>query len=167
LLTVEVRMNTTWRKTIRQGLIAGSIGFLTVAIVLAVSDLAMGRSPLFTPALLGATIFHGATDPAQVSVTAANVLQYTALHLVVFVAFGVAMAALALLADRGWQLWFVVLFFFIFVSFHLGASVQAFAMPMRSALSDAAIWGAGIAASVAMALYLLWSHPRVRARQSW
>jgi hypothetical protein len=95
------------------------------------------------------------------------VLVYNGLHLVVFLAFGVAAAALAALADRGQQLWYVALFFFIFISFHLEAAVQIFAAPMRAVLSDAVVWGAGIAASAAMLGYLLWRHPRVRAKQGW
>jgi hypothetical protein len=160
-------MRTTWRRTIAQGLVAGAVGFLTVAVVFGAANVTAGRSPLYTAALLGATLFHGATDPAQVAVTPANVLAYTGLHLAVFLAFGVLTAALAALADRGRQLWFVALFFLIFVSFHLEGAVQLFAAPMRPVLSDLAIWGAGIAASAAMALYLLWVHPRIRARQSW
>ena len=145
----------------------GVIGFLTVAVVFAVANMLVGRSPVYTSALLGAAFFHGLTDPTQVSVTATNVLAYTGLHLAVFLAFGVLASALAALADRGWQLWFVALFFFLFFSFHLEAGVQAFAAPVQSALSDEAIWGAGIAASVAMAAYFLWVHPRIRAPQPW
>jgi hypothetical protein len=160
-------MRTTWLRTIIQGVVAGAIGFLVVALVFAVANVSTGRSPLYTAALLGATLFHGATDPAQVAVTPANVLAYTGLHLSVFLAFGVLTSALAVLADRGWQLWFVALFFLIFMSFHLEGAVQLLAAPMRPMLSEFAIWGAGIAASAAMALYLLWVHPRIRARQSW
>lgn len=160
-------MQPEWRRAIGQGLVAGLIGFATVAFVFAVANAVAGRSPLYTSALLGATLFEGATDPTRVTVTAANVLAYNALHLTVFLVFGVLASALASLADRGWQLWFVALFFFLFFSFHLEAAVQAFAAPVRSALSGAAIWGAGIAASVAMAAYLLRAHPRIRARQSW
>jgi hypothetical protein len=160
-------MSESWRRTIVQGLVAGFIGFVTVAVVFAVANLVAGRSPFYTSALLGATLFYGATDPAQVTVTAASVLAYNGLHLIVFVAFGVLASALAALADRGWQLWFVAFFFFLFFSFHLEGAVQAFAAPVRPALSDAAIWGAGIAASAAMAAYLLWMHPQIRARQSW
>jgi len=160
-------MSANSGETMRQGLVAGVIGFLTVAVVIAVADLSMGRSPLYTSSLLGGILFHGVTDPAGVSVTLGYVLEYTGVHLVVFIAFGVITSSLAALADRGWQLWFVALFFFIFVSFHLVAAVQAFANPVRSVLSEGAIWGAGIAASVMMGLYFLRVHPRIRALQSW
>lgn len=160
-------MNGTWRRVIGQGLVAGFIGFVTVAVVFAVVNVGMGRSPFHTSALLGAALFYGATDPAQVAVTPAPVLSYNGLHLLVFLAFGIVAAGLAGMADRGQQLWYVALFFFIFLSFHLEGAVQLFAAPMRPVLSDTAIWGAGIAAAAAMAAYLLWRHPKIRARQPW
>ena len=160
-------MRSTSRGTIVQGLIAGLVGFLTVALVFAVANLAAGRSPWYTASLLGAALFAGATDPAQVSVSTTYVLAYSALHLVVFFLFGIFGAVLAGLADRGWQLWFVGAFFFVFVSFHLEAAVQWLAAPMESVISAGAIWLAGIAATVMMGAYILRVHPRIRARQQW
>lgn len=160
-------MNETWRRVLSQGLAAGFIGFATVAVVFAVVNLSMGRSPFYTSALLGAALFYDVTDPAQVAVTPATVLAYNGLHLVTFLAFGVVASALAAMADRGQQLWYVALFFFIFLSFHLEGAVQLFAAPMRPVLSDAAIWGAGIAGSAAMMAYLLWQHPKIRAQEAW
>ena len=160
-------MQTTWRRIIGQGLVAGLIGFVTVGLLFAIVNAVAGRSPFYTSALLGATLFHGATDPAQVAVTPENVLAYNGLHLLVFLGFGAVAAALATLADRGAHLWYVSLFFFVFITFHLEGVVQAFAEPMRAALSDTAIWGAGFAASAAMLAFLLWQHPRIRAHQAW
>jgi hypothetical protein len=160
-------MNSGVRRTFVQGLIAGGIGFGTVVLVFALANVLAGRSPFYTSALLGAALFTEITDPAMVEVTPSTVLAYNGVHLMVYLAFGVVAAALASLADRGRQLWYVSLFFYVFVSFHLYGAVQAFAAPMRPALSDVAIWLAGGAASVAMAAYLLWMHPRMRARQSW
>ena len=160
-------MRNGWRGTIVQGLLAGLVGFFTVAVVFAVANFAAGRSPWYTASLLGAALFDGAADPAQVSVSAGYVLAYSALHLVVFLLFGMLGATLAGLADRGWQLWFVGSFFFVFVSFHLAAAVQWLASPMESAISAGAIWIAGLAATVLMGAYILWMHPRIRARQQW
>lgn len=160
-------MRKTWRSIAVQGLLAGVVGFFTVAIAFAAVNLVAGRSPWYTAGLLGAALFDGAREPATVAMTSANVLAYSALHLAVFLAFGVVGAALAALADRGWQLWFVGVFFFLFISFHLEAAVQAIAAPMSDAISAAAIWGAGLAATVLMGAYILWAHPRIRARQRW
>lgn len=160
-------MSSKWKDAIAQGVTAGLLGFATVALFFALENLFAGRSPFYTAALLGATVFHGATDPSQVSVTPENVLLYNGLHLVTFIAFGLIGSALATLADRGAQLWYVGLFFFIFVAFHLVGVAQGLAMPMRAAISDASVWIAGLAASTAMAAYILWQHPRIRAGESW
>lgn len=160
-------MTTNWRGIITQGIVAGLLGFAAVALVFALVNLGAGRSPFYSAAVLGSTLFYGVTDPALVRVTPATVLAYNGLHLVVFLGFGILAAALAALADRGWQLWFVALFFFIFVSFHLIAAVQGLAAPMRSALSDTMVWGAGLVASVAMALYIVRGHPGMRSAQPW
>ena len=160
-------MKTTWRSTIRQGLLAGALGFLTVAIVFAVANIAAGRSPWHTAGMLGAVLFGGVADPARLPVTWANVMAYSGLHVAVFLAFGVLGAWLADLAERGWQLWFVGSFFFLFVSFHLEAAVQAVAAPMRSTIPAAAIWGTGLAATLVMGAYILSRHPRIRAGQPW
>jgi len=156
-----------WGRTIEQGLLAGLIGFGTIAGVFAIVDLVSGRSPFYTAAVLGNALFYGVQDPSFVTVSIGAVLGYSMVHLVVFLVFGMAAAALATLADRGLQLWFVALFFFIFISFHLYAAAQAVAAPMREALPGALVWGAGVAASLVMAAYLIRVHPRMRAMQPW
>jgi hypothetical protein len=160
-------MSTKSRRILKEGLVAGLIGFAAVAIVFAVVNLGAGRSPLYSAAVLGEALFYDVSEPDLVSVKPGAVLAYSVLHLAVFVAFGVLAAALATLADRGWQLWFVALFFFVFFSFHMVAAVQGLAAPMRSLLSGPMIWGAGLAASFLMAGYLVRAHPRLRAAQSW
>lgn len=160
-------MRDTWGKIIGQGVIAGLIGFVTVGLIFAIANVFEGRSPFYTAALFGAAMFHGITDPARVAVTPENVLVYNGLHMVTFIVFGLITSALAYVADRGRQLWFVALFFLIFISFHLEAMVQGFAMPMRASISDVAVWGAGLVASVLMGAYLLWQHPQIRTRQAW
>lgn len=163
----QVAPGTGRRETVAQGILAGLIGFATVVIVLAIVNLLAGQSPFYTAALLGNALFYGVEDPLLASVSSAPILAYSVLHLIVFILFGILAAALAALADRGWQLWFVALFFFILFSFHLYAAVQGIAIPMRAALSGATIWAAGAAASLMMAWYLIRAHPRIRATQSW
>jgi hypothetical protein len=78
--------------------------------------------------------FYGVQDPLFGSVSIGAVLGDSVVHLIVFLVFGMAAAALASLADRGWQLWFVALFFFIFITVHLYAAAQVIAARMREAL---------------------------------
>lgn len=158
---------TTRSEIVEQGLVAGVIGFATVATVMAVANVMAGRSPFYTAALLGGALFYGVTDPSQVTISAGPVFAYNGLHLMVFIGFGMVAAALATLADRGWQLWFIALFFFIFLSFHLFAVVQGIATPLRESLSAGLVWGAGTVASILMAWYLIRVHPRLREVQQW
>lgn len=160
-------MPQKWMRIALQGLFAGLIGYLTVAIVFAAVNLVMGRSPFHTAAVMGAALFYGVKDPAGVAIRPEYVIAFNGVHLLAFMAFGVAASALADLADRGWQLWYVSTFFFIFVAFHLLAAAQALATPMRVMIPDIAVWMAGLAASALMGWYLFRVHPRMHAPQPW
>lgn len=155
-----------WNRRLEQGITAGLIGFATIAGLFIVIDVVAGRPPFHTAALLGSALY-GIEDPSLLSISTRMVVAYSALHLAVFIVFGLLAVILAEVADRGRQLWFVALFFFIFISFHLFAAAQGIAAPMRASLPDALVWGAGMAASLTMAWYLIRSHPRMRAKQSW
>jgi hypothetical protein len=160
-------MRSKWLTMLREGLVAGAIGYAATIVLFAIANVLMGRPVFHTAAVLGAALIYGVRDPTQIVVTPAYVLAYNGVHLIVFLALGIMGAALARLADRGAQLWYVGLFFFIFVSFHLIATVQVVAYPMRSLIGDATIWIAGIAAGLLMAGSLLRAHPAIRASQAW
>jgi hypothetical protein len=160
-------MRSKWLAMLREGIVAGVIGYGTTIVLFAIANVLSGRPVLHTAAVLGAALVYGIRDPMQVVVTPAYVLAYNGAHLIVFLALGIVGAALARLADRGAQLWYVGLFFFIFISFHLIAIVQVVAYPMRSLINDAAIWIAGITAGLLMIGSLLRAHPTIRARQPW
>ena len=155
------------QKILRDGFVAGLIGYVTVALVFAIANLLAGRSAFHTAAALGGALFYGENDPAEVAVTARNVFAYNGIHLLVFLVFGLASSALAALADRGAQLWYLALFFFFFIAFHLVAVAQTLAAPMQSLMSPPMIWGAGIGASLLMGGYLIWVHPLLRRAQPW
>jgi hypothetical protein len=150
-----------------QGVVAGFIGYVTVAVIFALANLLTGQSPFHTAAVLGAALFYGVTDPALVTVTPEYVFLFNGVHLMAFLVFGMAGAWLATLADRGEQLWYPAVFFFMLVAFHLIGAAQVLAIPMQEALSGVAIWAGGIVASVAMAVYLLKAHPGMRQAQAW
>ena len=98
------------------------------------------------------------------------------LYNVVFQDYGRALAApagsperirLAELADRGEQLWYLSLMFWMLVALHMIGAAQMLAVPLEHVISAAAIWIAGIAASVGMAGFLLSEHPMLRKAKSW
>jgi hypothetical protein len=155
------------RHILREGLMTGLIGFAAVLVIFAVVNVAADRSPLLTAAMLGSALWYGVTDPAMVTLAPGPILAYSVTHLAVFLLFGTLAAALATLADRGQQLWYVALFVFIFVAFHLFAVAQGIAVPMRAELSGTMVWPAGIVASLLMAWYIVRVHPRMRSPQAW
>ena len=69
-------MRTETRRILEQGVVAGVLGHITVAVLFAVMNLAAGRPLLYTPALLGAAFFYGLTDPAQLQIQAGYVFAY-------------------------------------------------------------------------------------------
>ena len=153
--------------TIGHGLMAGFIGYAVVALMGMIVSVVAGRSPFHAAAMLGALLTGASVDPATFDVTAAHVLAYNGAHLLVFLGFGIVGSWLAALADRGAHLWYVALFLFMFVGFHMIAVAQTFSEPVRAALSETAIWAGGVLASLAMAGYLIVAHPRLRAAQRW
>ena len=73
-------------------MLVGLAGAVAVALWFFVYDLAEG-TPFRTPALLGAALFEGLRDPAALT-TLALVLEYTAVHGLAFLAFGLVSAGL-------------------------------------------------------------------------
>ena len=156
-------MHQKTQDTLLQGLFTGFLGFLTIIVVFAVANMVTGRSPFYTAAVLGATLFYGVTDLSQMATAIAPyVFAYTGLHLMAFLIFGLAGSWFATIADRGSMLWYPGLFFFLFVGFHMIATMQFFAQPIQSALPSVAVWAAGVLAAAVMVAYLLRVHPDLR-----
>jgi len=99
-----------------EGILVGLAGAAVVAIWFLIFDLAAG-APLRTPALLGAVLFQQLHDPAELQITTKVVLEYTVLHGVVFVVFGVIASSLFGLVDRDRRVLFAV--FMLFACFEV------------------------------------------------
>jgi hypothetical protein len=157
-------MKNETRPILEQGLVAGVLGHIVVAIIFAIMNLAAGRPVLHTPALLGASLYYGLTDPASLEIRAAYVFAYNGTHLLLFMLLGIIGAWLSMIADRGWQLWYLATFFFLFSAFHIVGMVQLLALPVRSAFPDVMLWVAGFCATAVMATYFIAMHPRLRSQ---
>jgi hypothetical protein len=148
---------------LREGIIAGVIGAVVVALWFFVFDLARGR-PLLTPALLGSVVFHGVTTPIGVEPTFATVMGYTVIHVLAFVAFGIVAAAVIAASEQESALLVaVVILFTCFETFFLGV-VSVLGQSMMGALVWWAILIGNFLAAVAMLWYFLLRHrslPRV------
>jgi hypothetical protein len=155
-------MNAARRQILWQGLVAGLIGYATVALVIAAANLVSGRSPFHTAALLGGALFYGLTDAASVRIWPGAVLAYNGLHLVVFLVFGTIAAAFASLSDRGPHLWYVGAVMMLFIMFHMIGLFLFVTEAVRAALVLWVLVAASFAALVTMAAYLVWAHPDLR-----
>ena len=145
------------RSVLQEGIVAGLIGAVVVAVWFLLFDLARGR-PLLTPGLLGAAVFRGVTTPVGLEITVANVLGYTLIHGLAFIAFGVVAASLLALSEREPTLFvaFVILFaaFEVFVFGVVGALGRS----MLGALVWWSILVGNLLASVAMLWYFFRAH---------
>ena len=143
------------RSVLREGIVAGLIGAAVVAVWFLFFDLARGR-PFLTPGLLGGAVFRGV--PIGLEITVANVLGYTLIHGLAFIAFGVVAASLLAASEREPTLFvaFVILFA-AFEVFFFGA-VGALGRFMLGVLVWWAILIGNLLASLAMLWYFFRAH---------
>ncbi len=155
-------MSSTRSNVLWQGMIAGLIGYATVAIVLAVVNVIAGRSPFYTAALLGGGVFYGVRDLSAVAVWPGAVLAYNGFHLLLFLALGMFAAWLAQIAERGPHLWYVGVTFFVLVAFHVFGMMFLLPPALRPVMLVWSALASGVLASALMALYLVMIHPMIR-----
>jgi hypothetical protein len=153
--------------TIRQdvfssGLIMGLIGYAVVAFVTAVLNIGVGRSPFYTAALFGSALFYDLADPGTLTITAAPVFAYNALHLLVFLALGFLIAWLVTVAERHPAAAYIILLPLLFVAAHMFLALVIFARPLLGDAGPVQIGLASVAATFAMGWYAWRSHPLLR-----
>jgi hypothetical protein len=146
-----------WIGIAREGVTAGLIGAIVVALWFMGYDLASGNS-FHTPAILGAMVFQNANVTDGIKATVPLVLGYTILHFFAFVAFGVALAIL--LAASEWEPFMALgamLLLAVFEVFFVGFV----SLVDQSALEVLGWWkivAGNILALIAMTTYFIRSH---------
>src|SRR5437867_8834363 len=96
----SVPSSTSIGDILLDGLFAGTIGALAVALWFLLLDAIAGR-PLYTPALLGGVLLQGSSPVAwEVTIAPLPIAVYTAFHFVVFIAFGVLASYLMSLFEQ-------------------------------------------------------------------
>jgi hypothetical protein len=149
-------------RVIREGLIAGLIGAVIVAVWFLALDLTQGRV-LFTPAALGSAILNGARSAAEIQVSVPMVLAYTGIHLAAFLGTGFIASALISEAEKDPPMLLgLVLLFVTFEVLFFGLIAI-----MASWLLDSIKWWtilvANLIAAAAMGAYLWHAHPNLQA----
>ncbi|HEV2169999.1 MAG TPA: hypothetical protein VGR40_03575 [Candidatus Binatus sp.] len=146
-----------WISVAREGITAGLIGGVVVAIWFMVYDFGSGNS-FHTPAILGAMVFQSAGVGESVTTTLPLVLGYSILHFFAFVMFGLALAILLALSE--WEPFMVLaalLLLAVFEVFFVGF-VSLIDQSALEALGWWKIVAGNILALVAMATYFIRSH---------
>jgi hypothetical protein len=149
------------KSILREGLIAGFIGAMAVAVWFLIVDI-ISVHAFYTPNMLGAgliSVLGGAPLPG----TAANVVIYTVFHFVAFAAAGILLAWVVHRAETEPHV--LVIFTLLFIIFELG-SIGIIAMLAEVGLHSLAwyqIAAGNILAAVSMGWYLWHAHPALRA----
>lgn len=143
------------------GLFTGAIGALAVAVWFLILDFLAGR-PLFTPALLGTVLLHGASAAQNVVVQPLDVAAYTAFHFALFLVAGIVFSWLMTLFEDFPIVGFVLLVLFAclqvgFFALNIGLGAQ-----LMGQLRPWSVIVANLLAAGCMSLYLWKRHPRIR-----
>lgn len=167
LAALGVATPVNWRETlaqhytIREGLLAGLLGAVLVAIWFLAVDTVAGR-PLFTPAALGSAMLGGARSAGDVEVTALPILGYTTIHVFAFLLTGLVAAALFAAAEEVSEVVLLggVLLFGVFEVFSIGL----LAIVSQWLIDALAWWNIAIAnfiAAAGMGIFLMRRHPKL------
>jgi hypothetical protein len=148
----------------REGMIAGVVGALAVALWFLVLDTLSGR-PLWTPTVLGTVLFRGGAGlntPETLAVSTEMVLMFTWVHGLVFVALGGLVAHLLAHVERHPSSGFGILLLFVIFQFGFIVAATMFAAPVLRLLSPWSILVANLLAAAAMTAYFRRCHPGLR-----
>ena len=146
---------------LERGVVTGLVGAAAVAAYFVAIDVLRGQ-PLFTPAALGSLVFLGADGPGDVHINVGVVAAYTALHLLLFAAVGIAFEAALDALHRAPAFWLVALMAFIILE---GVFLGVAAVVGVWVLGAAGWWQTALANLLAVGAMGVWawrSHPALR-----
>ena len=149
-----------------EGIVAGTIGAATIAILLLIWDTINGQ-PLYTPSVLGTALFgrgEGLSSPESIRVSLEMTLMYTWVHGLVFAVIGGIASRLLGFAEQNPDLGFGVILLFVMLEFGFLGAAFFLVEPVLQALAWPAILIANLLAATAMAGYLWYKHPNLTIR---
>ena len=146
------------RSWIPEGLAAGFIGYVTVAVFFGLLNLADGASAFQTAEELGRALFYGG-DPA--SAGAGPIISYNGIHLIVSLCIGLGAAWLVFQTEKNRPLWFLVFFIFLSGFIYSVAMMGVVASEMAAILSWPVIVLANLAAGATAGGFLWWRHRKL------
>ena len=149
-----------------EGIVAGAIGAVTIAIWFLILDTVNGR-PLYTPTVLGTALFRrgeGLGSPESLPISFEMVLLYTWVHGLVFAVIGGVASRLLQLAERNPNLGFGILLLFVVFEFGFLSATTLIEGRILQALAWQAILLGNLLAGAAMAGYFWRRHPNLKIR---
>ena len=147
------------REVMLEGMTAGLIGYAAVVILVAVLDLVGGRALFQTPSLLGQILIGGFGDPTPGVVQAGPVMAYNGVHLLVFLAVGMAAAWIVHEVELHPIIWYGA-FFAVMTIVLVSFMALSFVGEASAGLLDRwPLIGANALAAVAIGVYLQRAHP--------
>ncbi len=151
------------RRILRSGVTAGLLGAAAVALWFLIFDAVRGQ--LFeTPSLLVGGLIYGATGPALPAASWLLVAQYTVLHVIAFIAFGIVAAALIVAAEREPGLVIALIIFFAGFEVFLIALVMFHGPTLLAAVSWWSILAGNLLATAVMLTYFFLRHEALGRR---
>lgn len=150
--------------TYTEGIVAGVIGALAVAIWFLILDTLNGR-PLYTPTVLGTALFRageGIQPPGALSVSWEMTLMYTWIHILSFCVIGGIAAQMLEWAEKNPNLGFGILLLFVILEFGFVVAAFLFAEPVLHALAWPAVLIGNLLAAGAMGGYFWQRHPHLK-----
>ena len=154
-------MQKAKRYSFSEAMLAGLIGYATVALVVAVIDVSLGRPVFHTPATLGRQLV---ADPGPVgSIEVGAVLAYNGVHLLAFLVIGLIVTAVARFVEFHPVFWFIA--YFILMSAFFGTELTFKVLDAEGlALSWWSVLLATAAAAFAMGTFINRRHPQLWSR---
>jgi hypothetical protein len=150
----------------KEGIIAGVLGALTVALWFLVVDMMHGR-PFYTPTVLGTALFKRGGWPPTFETMPASfemVAMFTWVHVLAFAVVGVIVAQLIAATERNPSLGFGFVLLFVILEACFTVAVMIVAEPVLRALTWPAIFVANLLAAAVMAGYFWLRHPTMQMR---
>ena len=149
----------------QEGMLAGVIGAITVALWFLILDTAAGH-PLYTPTVLGSAIFRRAAlaSPETMSVSLEMVGMFTWIHVLVFAALGGIASRLLASVERNPSWGFGLLLLFVVFEFGFVAAAALLAAPVLRVIPWPSVVAANLLAAAAMSAYFWRRHPHLVVR---
>lgn len=142
-------------RVLQEGLYAGVIGYVTVALLTGLVDVIAGRSFFHTAAVLGSALFGSG---AEVAVTPEVIFPYNGVHLLVFLALGFLVAFLVYEIELHAVIWYLAFFALLGLFFVSLFVVVALGQAAGPGVSWAVVLGVNAAAALTMGWYLHLRH---------